>query len=81
MADPYKVVVTSPDSYKVVVTAPNQVKIVSLGIQGPPGAPGAMNVFISPTAPPTPPATYLWIQTGLGASGIDMTFWVEDGLP
>lgn len=22
---------------------------------------------------------HLWIQTGLGSSGADMTFWVEDG--
>ncbi len=22
---------------------------------------------------------HLWIQTGLGANGTDMTFWVEDG--
>jgi hypothetical protein len=22
---------------------------------------------------------HLWIQTGLGASGSDMTFWIEDG--
>jgi hypothetical protein len=22
---------------------------------------------------------HLWIQTGLGSSGTDMTFWVEDG--
>lgn len=38
------------------------------------------NVYVQSTAPVNPPATYLWVQTGLGASGNDLTFWVEDGL-
>ena len=41
---------------------------------------GSDNVFIQNAPPGSPPATYLWIQTGLGGSGTDMTFWVEDGL-
>lgn len=24
-------------------------------------------------------ARYLWVQTGLGADGTDVTFWIEDG--
>lgn len=40
---------------------------------------GATNVFVQNATPSTPPATYLWVQTGLGASGTDMTFWIEDG--
>ena len=39
------------------------------------------NVFIQPSAPATSEPTYLWIQTGLGVSGTDMTFWVEDDIP
>jgi hypothetical protein len=42
-------------------------------------APGSTALYIQNAAPSSPPATYLWIQTGLGLSGTDMTFWVEDG--
>lgn len=42
------------------------------------GGGAAQNVFIQNAAPSGTPATYLWIQTGLG-DGTDMTFWVEDG--
>lgn len=28
---------------------------------------------------PTIPGPYLWVQTGLGSSGADATFWIEDG--
>ncbi len=44
----------------------------NLGVSG-------TNVFIQSSAPSSTPATYLWIQTGQGSSGTDMTFWVEDG--
>ncbi|MBI2009525.1 hypothetical protein HYS84_03950 [Candidatus Saccharibacteria bacterium] len=39
---------------------------------------GSRSVFIQNTNPggSTP---HLWIQTGLGPGGTDMTFWVEDG--
>ena len=41
----------------------------------------AQQVFVQPSAPVVDPGTpYLWWQTGLGASGNDMTLWVEDGL-
>lgn len=36
-------------------------------------------IFIQPTAPVTALTTYLWVQTGLGTSGEDCTFWIEDG--
>ena len=36
------------------------------------------NVFIQSTNPGTK-SPHLWIQTGLGPHGSDMTFWVEDG--
>ena len=39
----------------------------------------AVQCYVQPTAP-TPPAgqsQYLWIQTGMGASGQDFTFWVN----
>lgn len=51
--------------------------VVGSGAQGPPGP---MNLFIQ-NAPPSVelPTTYLWVQTGLGVTGEDMTFWVEDG--
>lgn len=57
------------------------------GIQGPVGsigptgaAGGGGNVYIQAAAPSSPPTKYMWIQTGLGASGKDLTFWIEDGL-
>lgn len=35
-------------------------------------------IFISNTAPSTT-GKYLWIQTGLGDTSSDFTFWIEDG--
>jgi hypothetical protein len=35
--------------------------------------------FVQPTAPTPAPPHYLWVQTGLGATGTDFTIWVEDG--
>jgi hypothetical protein len=53
------------------------------GPQGPQGEPGTGsgggNLFVQNAAPSSPPATYLWVQTGLGTGGTDMTFWVQDG--
>ena len=47
-------------------------------------ASGTQNVFVQPTQPSAGQLGTghpgLWIQTGLGASGSDMTFWVEDGV-
>lgn len=37
------------------------------------------SLYIQPDAPQGTPLTYLWVQTGLGPTGTDMTFWVEDG--
>jgi hypothetical protein len=38
------------------------------------------NVIISSGAPVASPGTpKLWIQTGLGVFGQDITFWIEDG--
>lgn len=48
------------------------------GPAGATGPAGVQNLFIGPDAPLTPPASYLWIETGLGL-GEDMTFWVESG--
>ena len=36
-------------------------------------------IFVQPTAPTPTGSPYLWIQTGLGPSGTDFTFWIEDG--
>ncbi len=43
--------------------------------------PGATDkaVYVQNTAPSTPPTTYVWVQTGLGA-GSDWTLWFEDSL-
>ena len=35
-------------------------------------------IYIQHAKPPSR-APHLWVQTGLGTSGQDMTFWVEDG--
>lgn len=42
------------------------------------GGGGTQNLFVQNSTPGSPPSTYLWIQTGLGA-GSDFTFWIEDG--
>lgn len=48
---------------------------VNLGIgSGTSGTP----LYIQNSNPGTS-SPHLWIQTGLGSSGTDMTFWVEDG--
>lgn len=41
-----------------------------------PQPPADRNLFIQPSAPVTSLPQYLWIQTGLGPIGDDMTFWV-----
>lgn len=36
--------------------------------------------FVGPNPPsPTPVGEYVWVQTGVGPNGTDMTMWVEDG--
>lgn len=62
----------------IIAVSEHEVAVVTVGEAGPPGP---QNLFIQNLAPVTSMATYLWIQTGLGGSGIDMTFWAEDGLP
>jgi hypothetical protein len=43
------------------------------------GITGDKPVFVQAT-PPTPPGgNYLWVQTGLGPTGDNVTFWIEDG--
>lgn len=39
---------------------------------------GSQSIFIQDNKPGGS-RPHLWIQTGLGASGNDMTFWIEDG--
>jgi hypothetical protein len=57
------------------------IELVEKGDKGDPGTGGGGgggNLVVSATDPGlTEPG--LWIQTGLGAGGTDMTFWVEDG--
>jgi len=36
------------------------------------------SLFIQNSTPDSS-GPFMWIQTGLGSSGADMTFWVEDG--
>jgi hypothetical protein len=48
------------------------VEVASDGPQGPPG------VVVSDTQPAFA-GTGLWVQTGLGPTGDDFTFWIEDG--
>src|SRR5579864_2915068 len=40
--------------------------------------PSATSLYIQ-NANPGGSSPHLWIQTGLGTSGTDLTFWVEDG--
>ena len=40
---------------------------------------GDRPVFISDTAPSSPPNKYIWFQTGIGVGGADFTLWIEDG--
>lgn len=40
----------------------------------------AGRTFVQPTQP-TVPGPWVWVQTGLGPNGTDVTVWVEDGLP
>lgn len=39
----------------------------------------AVQCYVQPTAPTPPPGqtSYLWVQTGLGVSGNDFTFWIN----
>jgi hypothetical protein len=67
---PDRIVIREPIRESVRVTAP--------GPQGATGPPAPRNVFVGPDAPVDPADTYLWIETGLGPDGDDLTFWVED---
>lgn len=49
------------------------------GATGATGAAGPANLYIQNATPSSPPATYAWFQTELGA-GTDFTVWLEDGL-
>lgn len=46
---------------------------------GTPPDPAADPDIYVQAAQPTGAAPYLWVQTGLGPSGEDFTFWIEDG--
>lgn len=37
-------------------------------------------IYVGPTAPTDVVGNYVWVETGLGVSGTDFTFWIEDGL-
>lgn len=66
-----------------VALATLSVEVEASGPQGPrgiQGAAGIQNLFIQNAAPSSPPAAYVWFQTGLGA-GTDLSVWFEDGLP
>jgi hypothetical protein len=43
------------------------------------GGSGTQTLFIQNPAPTPPGVPYMWVQTGLGTSGTDLTFWIEDG--
>lgn len=38
----------------------------------------SQSIFIQ-SSKPVNPSPHLWIQTGLGPGGDDITFWIEDG--
>lgn len=74
---------TSPSTTRTVVVEPSP-ETVLLAVPGPQGArgpEGPRSTYVQPTAPVAPPATYLWLQTGLGADGSGFTLWFEDGQP
>lgn len=79
------VTVQAEPTFGVTVQAPAARQVVQVSAPGPqgqrglPGAGNATLVIVSPTDPAlTDPG--LWIQTDLGPTGDDMTFWVEDGV-
>lgn len=51
------------------------------GIQGERGltGPTGPGVYVQSTAPAFDGVPALWVQTGLGSTGKDFTFWIEDG--
>lgn len=49
------------------------------GAAGPQGPGGPHNLYIQPTQPAFDAAEHaLWIQTGLGPQGNDVSFWIKD---
>ena len=83
-----------PEFSYVVQEQPSTVVVGEQGPQGPPGPQGPigpegpkgdqgpsgyLSVYVSPEPPELPPPTYIWIQTELGPTGDDFTFWFEDG--
>lgn len=61
------------------LTAGSGISIVGNTISATGGGGGTQNLFVQNASPVSPPSTYLWVQTGLGTSGNDFTFWIEDG--
>lgn len=56
--------------------APVLITDATTGPQGPQGADGVTNLFISDTQPTgSLPAEYMWVQTSAG----DLSIWIEDG--
>lgn len=60
----------------LTITVPTAPPLITVNTPGPVG-PG--NIKVGPTNTLQPGLPGLWIQTGLGPSGTDMSFWVEDG--
>lgn len=54
-------------------TAPPVIEVAIPGIQGP----SVLSVGVENNLTPGVPG--MWIQTGLGPTGEDFTFWIEDG--
>lgn len=62
----------------VPISTGEAVTIGPKGDTGATGPAGPANLVVSPTNPGlTQPG--LWVQTGMGASGTGITFWIEDG--
>lgn len=67
-----------PDPEVIVVKTPGPTTVTTVNV---PGQQGANYTYVGPTnkLSTTPGSGGLWIQTGLGADGKGITFWVEDG--
>lgn len=73
------IVVTQRPAQPVIRTVPSIPPKVVVRGKGLRGEAGPQNLFVQPAPAPVFELPGVWVETGLGPLGEDLTLWVEDG--